>query len=77
MNRLHIPHDWSPEQARAVAEFLQDILDDVWAIHGYTLQHGADLRADPDFAPDTDESETSTVTASEHPPGGSVSDVSR
>ena len=34
MNRGHIPRDWTAEQAFAVAEFLQEILDDIWDVHG-------------------------------------------
>ena len=41
MNRRHIPTAWTGEQAWAVAQFLQELLDDIWDVHGFEM---AELR---------------------------------
>lgn len=74
MRRPHIPRDWSAEQALAVAEFLEAILEDVWSVHGATLEQALALRADPDLDPEADDTDEPDRHAGS---GSPISDASR
>jgi hypothetical protein len=42
-----IPHDWTGEEAMAVADCLQGILDSVWALYGAALADQLCRRSPP------------------------------
>jgi hypothetical protein len=48
--RFELPLDWSPEQARAVLDFLQMLQDQIWMLYHHDIQ---DYLRREQSAPDT------------------------
>jgi len=59
---LRIDQDWTPEQALAVFELIDELRDAIWSRHGQAIQDGYRQAYGPDLGPDPDD------TAPDEPP---------